>query len=118
MGPFFHESVRTHFSRQLDFVSGAVSNQIFSSSDAGMKGWLDDMRCSGGETRVEFCELGPWDHHDCSGAMDSAVQCGKDYYSNSGKHRTPTKTPWRRQNVQVRHIVKGNLCSQQEIQNK
>ncbi len=66
--------------RQLGFVTGSVSNEIIP-TESGMKGWLKEVDCQGGETRLEFCDLGVWNQYDCSGQRESTAQCSEQTFS-------------------------------------
>ena len=38
--------------------------------------WLDNVRCTGSETRLESCPKNNWGEENCSHAEDAGVSCG------------------------------------------
>lgn len=41
----------------------------------GLPIWLDDVRCSGSETRIEQCAHGGWGVHNCDHSEVAGVKC-------------------------------------------
>lgn len=39
--------------------------------------WLDDVTCSGSESRLEFCHHAGWDIENCNHVEDAGVVCCK-----------------------------------------
>lgn len=37
--------------------------------------WLDDVRCSGGETHLHKCNKRKWGDHDCTHKQDASMKC-------------------------------------------
>ena len=64
------------FFRQLGYVSGAVSNEIYLILEVYMDGWLTEISCEGTESRLHLCTHGLWNRYDCSDVAYNAVQCG------------------------------------------
>lgn len=54
------------------------------------KYWLDNMYCSGNETRLDVCRFDPWGTHDCESSEAAGVVC---YAPEEVEVTTTTETP-------------------------
>ncbi|XP_075924483.1 CD5 antigen-like [Petromyzon marinus] len=43
--------------------------------------WLDDVRCSGTESRLSECEHLSWGYHNCVHGDDASVVCSSDWWA-------------------------------------
>ena len=55
----------------------ALVRAPFGGAARGVKTWLDDVRCNGGEDRLALCEKRPWGRHNCPRrhTEDAGVRC-------------------------------------------
>ena len=57
-----------------DIVAATAMTTISSNQGAGQI-WLDQVQCTGTETRLIDCPANPLGQHDCSHGEDAAVSC-------------------------------------------
>ena len=63
--------------RQLGFLYGdALSDAKFGPGDGQI--WLDDVSCSGQESRLEACSHSGWGSENCEHTEDAGVNCLED----------------------------------------
>ena len=66
-------------------ITGAVALTSGVAQGAGSI-WLDDVRCSGSETRLVDCPANPIGVHNCGHFLDAGVRCSS---SSGGISTTP-----------------------------
>ena len=62
--------------KQLGYTGGTVNNGY-----GGGKGdiWLDNVRCTGRESKLSWCPKNYWGQHNCNHNEDAGVECGMSY---------------------------------------
>ena len=61
--------------RQLGFSAAIESKSIAFFGQGTGKIWLDDVRCSGSQTRLDDCLASAWGLHNCGHREDAGVIC-------------------------------------------
>ena len=61
--------------RQLGLTGGQAHTRAAYGAGTGTI-WMDDVQCTGGESRLADCPFGGWGLHNCRHAEDVGVSCG------------------------------------------
>ncbi len=93
--------------RQLGYPGAVQSPCCASYGRGGGQIWMDNVRCNGGERRLDQCGHNGWGRHNCSHGEDAAVVCqdGQDQVRLVGGGRRS------RGRVEIRHNGRwGTVC--------
>ena len=69
------------FNRALRAVLSSYSAYGYASGAI----WMDDVECTGNETRIDFCSFPGWGIHDCYHWQDAGVICDGEPRPLSGR---------------------------------
>jgi len=69
--------------QQLGYPFGRVLSSS-SFGDGSGQIWMDDVACSGSESRLEQCAHQGWGHHNCGHSEDVAIQCWSTRLAGNG----------------------------------
>ena len=61
--------------RQLGYGAALQATSRASFGQGNGTIWLDNVQCSGSETRIKFCTHGGWGAHNCDHSEDAGVVC-------------------------------------------